>query len=158
WRLCRRKPAAAALIATALVAVGLALAGARSLELRQAERRTETARQEAAANAAFEKAAILEQEGRWPEARAVLEGAQRLLADSTAIDLVERVSRERADADMVAKLEEIRLLLSGSGRSLELGPLAPEIMYGDAFENYGIPLLTLEPAETAVRIRASSIQ
>src|SRR5262249_30547689 len=99
WRWCRRRPAAAALAVTALALVGLALAGARSAELRQAERRTETARQEAAVNAAFEKAAILEQEGRWPEARAVLEGAQRLLADSAAIDMVERVRRERADDD-----------------------------------------------------------
>jgi tetratricopeptide (TPR) repeat protein len=39
-----------------------------------------------------------------------------------------------------------------------LGALAPEIMYADAFRNYGIPLLTLDPAEAAARIRASSIQ
>src|SRR5262249_21424841 len=44
WRWCRRKPAAAALIATALVSVGLALAGVRWLEQQQAERRAGAAR------------------------------------------------------------------------------------------------------------------
>jgi tetratricopeptide (TPR) repeat protein len=31
-------------------------------------------------------------------------------------------------------------------------------MYADAFRNYGIPVMTLEPAEAAARLRASSIQ
>jgi serine/threonine-protein kinase len=158
WRWCRRKPATAAFAVTLSAVVSLALAGIRSLELRQAERRTEIARQEEAVKAAFERAAILEQEGRWPEARSVLEGAQRLLTDSTATDLVERVKRARKDADMVAKLEEVRLLLSGGGRSQELGARAPGVMYADAFRDYGIPLLTLEPLEAAARIRASAIR
>jgi serine/threonine-protein kinase len=158
WRWCRRKPAAAAFIATALALIGMAVAGARSLELRRVERREETARQVEAVRAALQKAADLQQEGRWPEARAVLDGAQRLLADSAAIDLVERVNRERTNTDMVARLEEIRLLLSGGGRIQKLGPLAPEILYADAFRNYGMPLLTLEPAEAAARIRGSSIR
>src|SRR5262249_47977567 len=122
---------------------------------RQAERRTETARQEEAVKAAFEKAAILEREGRWPEARAVLEGAQRLLADSAAIGLVERVSRARADADMVARLEEIRLRLSEGGRNQLL---SPEKMYGDAFRDFGIPVMALEPATVAARMRDSAIR
>jgi serine/threonine-protein kinase len=95
---------------------------------------------------------LLEQEGRWPEARSVLEGAQRLLADSAPIDLVERVSRARADADMVAELEDIRLRLS------DAAPLSPEKLYADAFRNYGIPLVTLEPAEAAARIRNSAVR
>jgi serine/threonine-protein kinase len=158
WRWVRRKPAETALAATALALVGMGLAGARSLELRRAERRAEAERQEDAVKAAFEKAAILEQEGRWPEARAVLEGAQRLLANSTAIDLVERVSRARADADMVAQLEEIRLRLSDGRRSQETASLSAENMYEAAFRNYGIPLLTLEPVEAARRFRDSSIR
>jgi serine/threonine-protein kinase len=152
WRWCRRNPAAAALIATALALVGLVLAGARSLEMRRAERRAEMARQEEAVRAALEKTAILEEEGRWPEARAVLEGAQRLLADSTAIDLVERVNQALVDADAVAELEQIRLRLSGAT------PLSPEKLYADAFRNYGIPLVTLEPAEAAARIRNSAVR
>src|SRR5262249_50015538 len=141
WRWCRRKPASAALVVTALALVGLALAGVRSVEMRRAERRAGATRQGDAGDAALEEAAILEEEGRWPEARAVLEGAQRLLAGSATTDLVDRVKRARTDADMVARLEEIRLLLSGGGSRQELGPLAPEIMYTDAFRDYGIPLL-----------------
>src|SRR5262249_21481013 len=123
------------------------------------ERRAEMARQEEresqAVKAALDKAADLQQQGRWREARAALEGAQRLLADSVAIDLVDRVSRARADADMVARLEEIRLHLSEGGRSQAL---SPEKMYADAFRNYGIPVMTLEPAAAAARVRASSIR
>jgi serine/threonine-protein kinase len=162
WRWCRRKPAAAALLATALAFVGLALGGGFWLERQQAERREEKARQEGreleAVEAALVKAATLQQEGRWPEARAVLEGAQRLLADSTAADLIERVNRARADADMVAQLEEIRLRLSEGRRSQEPAPFSPDKMYADAFGNYGIPVMTLEPVEAAARIRNSAIR
>jgi serine/threonine-protein kinase len=157
WRWCRRRPAAAALAVAALVLFGLALAAARSADLRQAERRMETARQDEAISAALEKTANLEQEGRWPEAGAVLEGAQRLLSDSTAIHLVERVNRALVDADMVAELEQIRLHLSEGGRSREPSPFSPEQMYAGAFQKYGIPVLTLEPVEAAARIRNSAI-
>src|SRR5262249_30572298 len=105
WRWCRRKPAAAALLAAALALIGLAIGGGFWLERQRAEHRAETARQEEAVKAALEKAATLQHEGRWPEARAALEGAQRLLPPSAASDLVERVSRARADSDMVARLE-----------------------------------------------------
>jgi serine/threonine-protein kinase len=158
WRWCRRKPAAAALAVTVLALVGLALAGARSLELRQVERRAETARQDQAVKAALEKATILVQEGRWPEARAVLEGAQRLVADSAASHVIARVKRARLDADMVAKLEEIRLRFAEAGRVQEPGRVSPEAMYGDAFRDYEIPVMTLEPAEAAARLMASSIR
>jgi serine/threonine-protein kinase len=160
WRWCRRKPAAAAMLAMALSLVGLAIGGGLWLERQRAKHREETARQEEresqAVRAALEKAASLQQEGRWPEARAALEGAQRLLADSAAIDLVERVNRARADAEMVARLEEIRLRISEWGRVLE--PLSPEKMYADAFRSYGIPVLTLEPVEAAARVRNSAIR
>jgi serine/threonine-protein kinase len=152
WRWVRRNPLATALVAMALALVGLALAGVRALEVRQVERRAESARQADAVNAAIDKAAALETEGRWGEARAVLDGAQRLLADSAPVDLVERVKRARADADIIAELEEIRLRLS------EATPLAPETLYANAFRNYGIPLVTLEPSKAAARIRNSAVR
>jgi serine/threonine-protein kinase len=158
WRWCRRKPAAAALAVTALALVGLALAGARSLELREADRLAETARQEEAVKVALEKAAALRQEGRWPEARAALEGAQRLLADSAASDLVERLRQARSDADMGAELEEIRLRLSAGEGSPKRPPLSPEAMYSAAFRNYGIDLMMIAPAEAAARIRSSAVR
>jgi serine/threonine-protein kinase len=161
-RWCRRNPAAAALVATALALVGLAIGGWLWLERQQAERRAETARKEEresqAVKAALEKAATLQQQGRWPEARAALEGAQRLLADSAARDLVERVERAREDAAMVARLEEIRLRFSEGGRGQGPAPRSAEQLYADAFRNYGIPVLTLEPVEAAARLRSSAIR
>ena len=83
WRWCRRNPTAAALVATALALVGLAVGGGFWLERQQAERREETARREGrqskAAEAVLEQAAALQKQGRWPEARAVLEGAPSLV-------------------------------------------------------------------------------
>ena len=80
WRWGRRNPAAAALMATVLALVGLAIGGGFWLEWERAERRAETARQEEreaqAVEAALEQASALGRQGRWPDARAVLEGAR----------------------------------------------------------------------------------
>src|SRR5262249_42635997 len=64
----------------------------------------------------------------------------------------------RADADMVAELEEIRLRLSEGGRSQGPASRPPEQLYADAFRNYGIPVLTLEPAAAAALVHESSIR
>ena len=115
WRWCRRNPTAAALLVTALALVGLAVGGGFWLERQQAERREETARREGrqskAAEAVLEQAAALQKQGRWPEARAVLEGAPSLLDTPALADLRERVGQALADARMVTELEEIRLSL-----------------------------------------------
>ena len=161
-RWCRRKPTSAALLATALASVGLAIAGVLWMERMRAERRAETARQEGreweAVEAAVEKAAIFEQQGRWSEALAALEGAQSLLDSSTPEDLLDRLRQARADAEMVSQLEEIRLRLSDSRESQDTVSVSPEKVYADTFRNYGIPLLALEPGEAAARIRTSSIR
>src|SRR5262249_32569175 len=111
-----------------------------------------------AVEARLEQAAILEKEGRWPEARVALEVAPIVLDSPAQASLRERLRLAHADADMVTKLEEIRLRLSEAGRVREPGPVSPEQMYADAFQNYGIPLLTMDPAEAADRLHASSIQ
>ncbi|HEV3083361.1 MAG TPA: protein kinase, partial [Gemmataceae bacterium] len=161
-RWCRRNPTSAALLATALASVGLAIGGGLWMERLRAERRAETARQEGrqwqAVEAAVEKAAILGQQGRWSEALAALEGAQSLMDSSTPEDLRNRLRQARADAEMVAQLEEIRLRLSDSRASQETTSVSPGKVYADTFQNYGIPLLALEPGEAAARIRISSIR
>jgi serine/threonine-protein kinase len=161
WRWVGRNPAAAALVAMALILVGLALGGGLSLERQRANLRAEKARQEGRAwqsvEAALEKAAALQQEGRWSEARAALEGAQGLLDGAALPGLVARLRRARADVDMIAELEETRLQRSDRGKKQEAS-LPPEEMYANAFRNYGIPVLELEPAEAAARIRGSSIR
>jgi tetratricopeptide (TPR) repeat protein len=160
-RWTRRKPTAAGLLAALVALFLLTVGGGLWLERQQAERRAETARQEErqsqAVQAALEKAATLQQQGCWPEAQAVLDGAQRLLADSSAVALVERVNQARADADMVTELEEIRLRTLVFPRSADPGFRSLEIQYAEAFRKYRIPLLTPEAPDAAARIRSSSI-
>jgi len=153
-RWARRKPAEAALGATVLTLVALALAGATSLELRRAERREETARQEEAVNAALRNSAALQEQGRWPEARAALAVPQ--LPDSAPKNVVERLRGAQKDADMVAELEEIRLRMPAFSSD---DPTAPALvkLYADTFDKYGFPLLRLDVEEAASRLHASAI-
>jgi eukaryotic-like serine/threonine-protein kinase len=144
-------------VATALALVGLALGGGLWLAQQQAERRAETARQEGresqAVEAMLKQVADLQKQGRWPEARAALEGAPSLLNTSALAGLPERVRQARADAIMVTKLEEIRLHLMNA----KVSPTVDQL-YGEAFRDYGIPLAMLEPAEATARIRNSAIR
>ena len=156
WRWCRRNPTAAALVATALALVGLAVGGGFWLERQQAERREETARREGrqskAAEAVLEQAAALQKQGRWPEARAVLEGAPSLVDTPALADLRQRVGQALADARMVTELEEIRL------RLLEGRAPSGHRLYAEAFREYGIALPAPEPEGAAAQIRNSAIR
>jgi hypothetical protein len=151
-----------ALTATAPALVGLALGGGLWLERQQAERRAETARQEGwepqAVEAVLDQAKVLQERGRWPEVRAALEGAPSLLGSSAPAELRERVRQARADADMVAELEEVRLRLSEGRKAHETVPPTVAQLYGGAFRNYGIELSVLKPAEAAARVRNSAIR
>jgi serine/threonine-protein kinase len=161
WRWSRRKPAAAALVATALAFVGLALGGAMWIARQRSEQRTQIARQEGqateAVKSAVEKAAALQQQGRWPEARAVFDDVERFLGPSSPENLREQLRQARADANMVAELEEIRLrILEGNVEDPADSATFGE-MYARAFQNYGIELMTLAPEEAALRIDNSAI-
>jgi len=161
-RWCRRKPTAAAFVATALILTVVAVGGVAWLERQKAEQRSETARKEGriwqTVEAAMAQAAGLQEQGRWPEAQATLKGAQNLLNSSALSALREPLRQARADADMVVKLEEIRLRLSDGSKTPTMAPLSPEKMYSDAFQKYGINLMVLEPAEAAKRVSNSGIR
>jgi serine/threonine-protein kinase len=162
WRWVCRYPAEAALVATGVSLFGLALGGGLWLERQRAEQRAEKARLEGQASqsvqAALDKAAALEQQGRWSEARAALDGAQALLDAGALVGPAERVHQASADVNMIADLEDIRLRLSDSGNNPGSASVSPEEMYANAFRKYGIPVMTLEPAEAAARVRGSSIR
>ena len=156
WRWCRRNPTEAALVATALALVGLAVGGGFWLERQQAERREETARREGqqskAAEAVLEQAAALEKKGQWPEARAVLEGAPRLVDKPARVGIRKRMGQALADARVGDELEEIRLrLLEGSAPS-------GHRLYAKVFREYGIALPATEPAAAAAQIRNSAVR
>jgi len=156
WRWCQRNPTLTALLVMALALVGLAVGVGFWLERQQAERREETARREGrqstAAEAVLLQAAGLQKQGRWPEARAVLEGAPSLVDTPALADLRQRVSQALADTRMVTTLEEIRL------RLLEGRAPSGHRLYANAFREYGIALPAPEPAEAAARIRNSAIR
>ena len=143
-------------MATALALVGLAVGGGFWLERQRAERRAETARREGrqskAAEAVLEQAAALQKQGRWPEARAVLEGAPSLVDTPAPADLRERVGQALADARMVTKLEEIRISL------LERRAPSGHPLYAAAFREYGIALPAPNPEVAVVQIRNSAIR
>jgi eukaryotic-like serine/threonine-protein kinase len=156
WRWCRRNPTGTALLVAALAFLGLAVGGEFWLEREQAERREETARREGrqskAAEAVLEQAAALQKQGRWPEARAVLEGAPSLVDTPSLVDLRQRVRQALADARMVTDLEEIPL------RLLEGRAASGHRLYAEAFREYGIALPAPEPEPAAAQIRNSAIR
>jgi serine/threonine-protein kinase len=154
WRWGWRNPAAAALAVAALCLVGLAIGAGFWLQRQQAERREATARLEAV----LKQAADLQNQGRWPEARAVLKSAPGLLGASTSADLKNRVRQATTDADMVADLEQIRLRLLERSKTHEQAASLGERLYAAAFRGYGIDVIKLEPAEAAARIRQSAIR
>jgi hypothetical protein len=126
------------------------------LQRQQAERREETARREGeqskAAEAVLEQAAALRKRDRWPEARAVVEGAPSLVDTPALAYLRRRVGQALADARMATKLEEIRLrLLKGRARS-------GHRLYAEAFREYGIALPSQTPEEAAAQISNSAIR
>jgi serine/threonine-protein kinase len=161
WRWVRRNPSTALLLAAVLASVGLVVAGGFWAERQRAERRAEKARQEGRARQAveirLEQAAILEKQSRWPEARATLDGVMHGVDSLLPADLQERLRQAHADVDMAADLEAIRLRLSEDGRNQQ-AELSPEKMYAAAFANYGIPLVSLQPADAAARVRDSAIR
>ena len=95
-----------------LVMAGAAVAGGFWVQRQQAVARAGTARQEEAVEAALEHARQLSKLGHWPEARTALDGAAALLGTAARADLRDRLRKARADADIVIRLEDLRLRLS----------------------------------------------
>jgi serine/threonine-protein kinase len=153
----RREPAAAALVATGLAFCGLIMSGGFWIQRQHAAVHTATARQEQAVEAALAHAEELKKLGHWPEANRALEGAGRLFGKSARPELRQRLERAHADAQIVLRLEEVRLRLSEGtpvrGRS---SPVA-DGLYAEAFASYGITLKAPAAADAAV-VRGSQVR
>jgi serine/threonine-protein kinase len=146
-RRVRRRPGLAAAVA-AVTLLALILAGGSVWTLSE---RSAAAR---AADDDLKEMTELLGKSAWPEARAALERANGRLGDRDSADLRRRLDRGKRDLDMVGGLEEIRLRLSRKS----VVPLSAENMYAEAFRDYGIDLLALQPAASAARIRDSAIR
>jgi serine/threonine-protein kinase len=112
----KRRKLTVGLAAAVLALVLVGGSGALWLWRQADEHRAETARQEAErrrdVQAALEKAAELEKQARWAEARAELDRAGQRLDGSSADDLRRRVAQRRADLLLVSRLDEARLQMA----------------------------------------------
>jgi serine/threonine-protein kinase len=160
WRWCRRKPAAAGWLGTALVLVCLTIGGGWWLERQRAERREESARQEGqmqnAAESMLAQAAALQEQGRWPDARVVLEKAPSLVGMTAPADLRDRVRRAQQDTELVNSLEEIRMRLLESRYNRDASSSQGNQLYADAFRTYGVDLKAQDPTTAVGRIGGSA--
>src|SRR5262249_40575537 len=113
-------------------------------------------REARAVEAALEQASALGKQGRWLDARAVLDGALSLLSSSAPANLQERLMQARSDANMADKVEEIRLRLSTDPTKTRATAAS---LYAEAFRSYySIDLLILDPEEAAARVGNSAIR
>jgi serine/threonine protein kinase/lipopolysaccharide biosynthesis regulator YciM len=96
---------------------------------------------------ALDEAAELQRQKKWPEALEVVKRAEGF-ATGADESLRERVGELRRDVEMVLRLEDIWL-----PRELQRKDGAgTDAAYAKAFQDYGIDLLSLEPAEAAERV------
>jgi serine/threonine-protein kinase len=123
-----------------------------------AARRAET---EQAVNRALRDAALLRDQGNLPEAKAAVRRAEELLAEGVNdAELGRRVRELRADLQMMAQLEEIRLQPPHAagyvGATINISKA--NSAYAAAFRDYGIDVIALDATVAAERIRASVIR
>jgi tetratricopeptide (TPR) repeat protein len=107
---------------------------------------------------ALENADELQQKGKWPEALAAARRAASVVAGaSVAPDLEERVRQSVADLDMVVRLRELRVSLSPVHEGGADATYADRA-YEQAFRDYGVDVVRLDPATAAERLRARAIR
>jgi serine/threonine-protein kinase len=156
WRWCQRNPTSTALLVSALALVGLAVGGGFWLVRQRADRDAETARlegqQSTAVDSVLERAADLQKQGRWPQARALLEGAPKPMDLPALADHRKRLEQALRDARMVTGLEEIPI------RQVEVRASSAHRQYVDAFREYGIELPSPDVVKAAAQLRASAIR
>jgi serine/threonine-protein kinase len=129
------------------------------VQRQRGEARAATARQEQAVEAALAHAEELTKLGHWPEAQRALQGAPALLGTSARADLRERLRRARADADIVNRLEDVRLRLSEGTRVQGRTSPVADRLYAEAFASYGITLTgPAAAADAAAVVRVSRVK
>jgi serine/threonine-protein kinase len=142
-------------LAAAVVGVVLVGGGSAFWLLRQAAERRLALRQ--GVEVALDKAAELQQQARWAEARAVLDQAEHRLGDAGPADLRRRVQQARADLELVDRLDAARLkaatLVEGQ---FDFTGAARD--YAVAFRQAQLGQPGDEVAAVAARLRASAVK
>ncbi len=152
WRWGRRKPTTAGLLAALLALFVLTVGGGLWLERQQAERQ---GRAREAVETALAEVPDLRQQGRWPEAQAVLMQARSRLDEASSDDLRRRLAQAADDLHLAARLEQIRLTPAIEGSRFDYPGMAEA--YTQAFEHAGLDVLGDEKA-VAAHIRESDLR
>jgi superkiller protein 3 len=153
WRR-RHRALVLSLGAAALAVVALGVVVAFWWEGESAERRAEQRQQ---VLTVLDKVVNLQQQGRWPEARAVLEQAREPVRAAGPADLRDRLAQAERDLALVARLEDIRLkkLAYVEGR---LNTAGTDREYARAFREAGLGTEGEAAEVVAGRLRRSAIR
>jgi serine/threonine protein kinase/Tfp pilus assembly protein PilF len=152
WR--RRHPALTAMTGAVLAVL---VAGGFWVRHESDKRATLNARREAGVLADLEEAASHRDQGQWAEATAAVARAEGRLGTDGPNMLTQRVQQVRADLDMVAALENIRLRkaqVKGQGPNSSVADAA----YEAVFDRYGVSITDNDPTEAALRMALSAIR
>ena len=152
--------AVTAAVAVTLLAGAAGVAWARQQAALEAASARQRAVLEAQVGEALQQAAGYQEQGKLLEALAAV-GQAEAMVNAVAADegLRDRVRRRRAELEMAAKVEDIRLTdvaFGNYGDSVAVGPMKHPL-YAQAFWGYGIHVLSADPEEAGGRIRATGI-
>jgi serine/threonine protein kinase/Flp pilus assembly protein TadD len=155
----RHQPAVWSAAVSLLVTVAVSAAAAGWMVRDRAARQGKIA---AAVASALDEARRFQGDGKWPQALAAVRRADALLQDGAAApalaaqvqDLLHELSEKEADAQLIARLEDVRLLqaeLNAKEDRFALEESLPQ--YQRAFCRYGLRADTTSPQEAAARLR-----
>jgi serine/threonine-protein kinase len=154
-RWTRRKPTAAALVATALALISLALGGGVWFVKQQAERRAELLSQ---VGMAVTQAVRQREQFHFHEARELLEQARQQLGPAGPDDLRRQVAQVWADLDLVEKLESARLRAAMRMDERNFEPFGVEPLYEETFAKAGLGRPGDDSAVVAAKVRDSAVR
>jgi tetratricopeptide (TPR) repeat protein len=107
---------------------------------------------------ALDEAERLQAEGKWLGALEAVKRAEAIVAASdSSPQLQEHVREHRQDLEMIGRLEDIRLRSTAiKGEHFDRG--MRDQAYAEAFRDYGVDVLTLDPAEAGDRLQEKSVR
>jgi len=156
-RWVRRRPVLSAAVAVAVLSTAaLGGVGAWTLTERSAAARAAEATDKAADDDLKEMVGLFRSSA-WVEARAAWERASGRLGNSRSAALRRRLDQGKRDLDVVADLEQVRLILSGVRGDRSTESHSPEAMCATAFRRYGIDVEILDPGAAAAAVRGSDV-
>jgi tetratricopeptide (TPR) repeat protein len=142
-------------LAVAVVGVVLVGGGSAFWLLRQAAERRLELRQ--GVEAALDRAAQMQQQARWAEARAFLDQAEHRLGGSGPMDLRRRVEQAQSDLRLVGRLDAARLK-AATWLGNRFDDAAAERAYAAALRDAGLGQEGDDAAALAARVRNSPIR